>query len=251
MHNHDISRRRRRCSPRTPGSTACCTSPRRSRPASPSSGRSCTGSTTWAGRSRCSTRCATPACPGWSSARPPRSTATRTRADHRGRAATPTSPYGWTKLAVDMAIAHAAAAHGLGAVSLRYFNVAGALIRHGGAAGRAARPGDPPDPDRAGGRRRPAREAADLRRRLPDPRRHLRPRLHPRRGPGRRRTCWRSTRSSPARHRIYNLGNGNGFSNRRSSRSSGRSPAHPMPVETAPRRPGDPATLVASSAPGA
>jgi UDP-glucose 4-epimerase len=40
--------------------------------------------------------------------------------------AAPASPYGWTKLAVDMAIGHECAAHGLGAVSLRYFNVAGA-----------------------------------------------------------------------------------------------------------------------------
>jgi len=41
-------------------------------------------------------------------------------------AVAPTNPYGWTKLAVDMAIAHQCTAHGLAAVSLRYFNVAGA-----------------------------------------------------------------------------------------------------------------------------
>ncbi|HEX8770244.1 MAG TPA: NAD-dependent epimerase/dehydratase family protein, partial [Acidimicrobiales bacterium] len=38
----------------------------------------------------------------------------------------PTNPYGASKLAVDHAIASAAPAHALGAVSLRYFNVAGA-----------------------------------------------------------------------------------------------------------------------------
>jgi UDP-glucose 4-epimerase len=43
----------------------------------------------------------------------------------------PTNPYGASKLAVDMVIAHEAAAHGLGAISLRYFNVAGASGRQG------------------------------------------------------------------------------------------------------------------------
>jgi len=38
----------------------------------------------------------------------------------------PTNPYGASKLAVDHMITGEAAAHGLGAVSLRYFNVAGA-----------------------------------------------------------------------------------------------------------------------------
>ncbi|MGZ4552782.1 MAG: UDP-glucose 4-epimerase GalE, partial [Mycobacteriaceae bacterium] len=41
----------------------------------------------------------------------------------------PTNPYGATKLAIDHAITSYANAHGLAAVSLRYFNVAGA---HGG-----------------------------------------------------------------------------------------------------------------------
>src|SRR3712207_5310755 len=40
----------------------------------------------------------------------------------------PTSTYGATKLAIDMAIASEAFAHGLAAVSLRYFNVAGAYV---------------------------------------------------------------------------------------------------------------------------
>src|SRR5699024_1811992 len=38
----------------------------------------------------------------------------------------PTNPYGATKLAIDHAITSYAAAYGLAAVSLRYFNVAGA-----------------------------------------------------------------------------------------------------------------------------
>lgn len=43
----------------------------------------------------------------------------------------PTNPYGATKLAVDHMITGEAAAHGLAAVSLRYFNVAGAYGSHG------------------------------------------------------------------------------------------------------------------------
>jgi UDP-glucose 4-epimerase len=39
----------------------------------------------------------------------------------------PTNPYGATKLAIDQMITSEAAAHGLSAASLRYFNVAGAL----------------------------------------------------------------------------------------------------------------------------
>ena len=39
--------------------------------------------------------------------------------------ARPTSPYGASKLAVDTALAEYARMHGIGAVSLRYFNVAG------------------------------------------------------------------------------------------------------------------------------
>lgn len=43
----------------------------------------------------------------------------------------PTNPYGASKLAVDHMITGEAAAHGLGAVSLRYFNVAGAYGAYG------------------------------------------------------------------------------------------------------------------------
>src|SRR5699024_3874884 len=43
----------------------------------------------------------------------------------------PTNPYGATKLAIDHAIGAYAQAHGLGAVSLRYFNVAGAYDTFG------------------------------------------------------------------------------------------------------------------------
>ena len=104
---------------------------------------------------RCSTRCATRAYADWSSPPPRRPTATRPSCRITEAATTaPTNTYGATKLAVDMVITAEAAAHDLAAVSLRYFNVAGALIRPDGRRRRAARAGDPPDPDRAAGRRR-------------------------------------------------------------------------------------------------
>jgi UDP-glucose 4-epimerase len=46
---------------------------------------------------------------------------------------------------------------------------------------------------------------------------------------------------------IYNLGNGRGFSVREVIESARRVTGHPIPVEIHPRRPGDPAVLVASS----
>jgi UDP-glucose 4-epimerase len=45
----------------------------------------------------------------------------------------------------------------------------------------------------------------------------------------------------------YNLGNGTGYSNRQVIESCRRITGHPIPVVEAPRRPGDPAALVASS----
>ena len=47
---------------------------------------------------------------------------------------------------------------------------------------------------------------------------------------------------------IYNLGNGKGFSVREVIESVRRVTGHPVPAEIHPRRPGDPAVLVASSA---
>ena len=46
--------------------------------------------------------------------------------------ARPTNPYGASKLAIDLALSNYASAYGLSAVSLRYFNVAGALHTAGG-----------------------------------------------------------------------------------------------------------------------
>jgi UDP-glucose 4-epimerase len=46
---------------------------------------------------------------------------------------------------------------------------------------------------------------------------------------------------------VYNLGVGQGFSNRLVVETARRVTGHPIPVREAPRRPGDPATLVASA----
>jgi UDP-glucose 4-epimerase len=46
---------------------------------------------------------------------------------------------------------------------------------------------------------------------------------------------------------IYNLGNGQGFSVREVIESARRVTGHPIPADLCPRRPGDPAVLVASS----
>ena len=71
------------------------------------------------------------------------------------------------------------------------------------------------------------------------------------------RTCWRSPPSDADSRNgsgaenpgplIYNLGNGQGFSVLEVIESARRVTGHPIPAEIHPRRPGDPAVLVASS----
>jgi UDP-glucose 4-epimerase len=47
--------------------------------------------------------------------------------------------------------------------------------------------------------------------------------------------------------RTYNLGNGNGFTNLEVVETARKVTGHPIPYEFGPRRPGDPAILIASS----
>ena len=130
-------------------------------------------------------------------------------------------------------------------MSLRYFNVAGA-------AGAASASGTPPRRTSipialqvATGRRA---SLHGLRRRLPDP----------------DGTCVRDyihvadladahllALPAPAagEHRVYNLGNGTGFSVQQVVDAVREVTGHPVPVEVAPRRAGDPAQLVASERP--
>ena len=154
----------------------------------------------------------------------------------------PTNPYGASKLAVDHMITSEAAAHGLAAVSLRYFNVAGAYgtigERHDPeshriplvlqvAAGR--RPSisvygdDYPTPD--GTCVRDYIHVADL------AAAHL----------------LALDAVTPGEHLICNLGNGNGFSVREVIETVRQVTGHPVPEVVAPRRGGDPAVLVASA----
>jgi UDP-glucose 4-epimerase len=162
-------------------------------------------------------------------------------------ATAPTNTYGATKLAFDMAIASEAAAYDLAAVSLRYFNVAGALIR--------------PDGTAIGERHDPETHlipialqvAAGTREKL---------QLFGDDYPTVDGTCVRDyihvadlaqahllalAAASPGQHKIYNLGNGNGFTNRQVVDVVREVTGHPVPVEMAARREGDPVALVASA----
>ena len=132
----------------------------------------------------------------------------------------PTSPYGASKIAVDTTLTEYCRLHGFGAVSLRYFNVAGA---YEGAEDRWL-----------GERHHPETHlipnvlaATDSR---PDA--HLRALVAAR----------------PGEHRIYNLGNGAGFSVREVIEVCREVTGIDIAAEVGPRRPGDPAVLVASSA---
>jgi UDP-glucose 4-epimerase len=154
----------------------------------------------------------------------------------------PTNTYGMTKLAVDMAITSESLAYGLAATSLRYFNVAGAY--------RAC--GERHDPEThiiplllqvAAGKREtftlygddyPTEDGTNVRDYI-----HVEDlaRAH----------VLALDHLESGKHAIYNLGNGNGFSNRQVVNAVEKVVDRKMPVTTGPRREGDPATLVASS----
>ena len=154
----------------------------------------------------------------------------------------PTNTYGASKLAVDHMLTSYATAHGFAAVSLRYFNVAGAAFGLG------------------------ERHTTET---------HLIP-LALQVAAGTRKsltvygddypttdgTCVRDyihvqdlsdahLLALPApvegEHRIYNLGNGTGFTVQQVVDAVREVTGHPVPVEVGPRRAGDPAQLVASS----
>jgi UDP-glucose 4-epimerase len=154
----------------------------------------------------------------------------------------PTNPYGATKLAVDHMISGECAAHGLSAVSLRYFNVAGAYGKHG----------ERHDPEshliplvlQVAQGRRPAISVYGEDYPTPDG------------------TCLRDyihvadlaqahllalDRAPRGEHLICNLGNGSGFSVREVIDTARRVTGHPVPAVVRPRRAGDPAVLVASA----
>jgi UDP-glucose 4-epimerase len=155
----------------------------------------------------------------------------------------PTNPYGASKLAIDMAITSYANAHRLAAVSLRYFNVAGA---HG----------------RFGERHTVETHLIPLVLQVAAGRRES-VQVYGEDWPTPDGTCVRDyihvddladahllalSRARPGVHRIYNLGSGNGFSVREVLDAARAVTGHPIPAVAAPRRDGDPAVLIASSA---
>jgi UDP-glucose 4-epimerase len=161
--------------------------------------------------------------------------------------ARPTSPYGASKLAVDTAMAEHARMHGLGAVSLRYFNVAGAHRS-------------------ADGRWLGERHTVET---------HLIPNIltaatqgsgevtiYGDNYPTRDGTCVRDyihvtdlaaahvlalRACEPGRHAVYNLGSGTGYTNREVVAACREVTGQPLPIRVAARRAGDPAVLIASS----
>lgn len=154
----------------------------------------------------------------------------------------PTNPYGASKLAVDHLLAGWADAHDAGAVSLRYFNVAGAahglgehhdpethlipIILEVAAGEREAVSvygTDYPTPD--GTAIRDYIHIADL---------------------ATAHVLALDATATPG-HRVYNLGNGEGFSVREVIDAAARVTGRTITTVDAPRRDGDPVRLVASS----
>jgi UDP-glucose 4-epimerase len=155
----------------------------------------------------------------------------------------PTSAYGASKLAVDLMIGTYAEAYGLAGTSLRYFNVAGASGRYGerhaiethlipivlqvadGRRGHVQVYGtDYPTPD--GTAVRDYIHVENL----------ARARL------------LALAAAQPDRHAVYNLGNGQGYSVPQVIQAARQVTGRPIETVDAPRRSGDPAVLVASSA---
>jgi UDP-glucose 4-epimerase len=154
----------------------------------------------------------------------------------------PVNAYGNSKLAIDRMLGDECRANGLGAISLRYFNVAGASDRFGedhypethliplvlqAAAGTREKVSvfgtDYPTED--GTAVRDYIHVEDL------GRAHL----------------LALDAIEPGRHVVYNLGNGLGFSVRQVIEAARKVTGREIPVSEEPRRPGDPARLVASS----
>jgi UDP-glucose 4-epimerase len=154
----------------------------------------------------------------------------------------PTNTYGASKLAVDHMLTSYAVAHGFAAVSLRYFNVVGAAY------GRGERHATethliPIALEVAAGKREALTVYGED---YPTPDGTcIRDYVHV----GDLAAAHLLALPAPAagEHRIYNLGNGTGFSVQEVVDAAREVTGHPIPVVVGERRPGDPAQLVASS----
>jgi UDP-glucose 4-epimerase len=154
----------------------------------------------------------------------------------------PTSPYGASKLAVDRMIGDFCLAHGLGGVSLRYFNVAGASE----GLGEDHHPETHLIPNvlRAALRTAPFVEIYGTDYPTPDGT-AIRDYIHIQDLAAAHLLALDAAR--PGEHRIFNLGNGNGFSVREVIAAASAVTGREIPTREAPRRPGDPPRLVAAS----
>jgi UDP-glucose 4-epimerase len=154
----------------------------------------------------------------------------------------PVNPYGASKLAVDNMIGAFCRAHGLGAVSLRYFNVAGASNGLG----------EDHDPEthlipnilRAVLGTNPYVEIYGTDYPTPDGT-AIRDYIHIEDLSEAHVLALGAAR--PGEHLIYNLGNGSGFSVREVIAAAREVSGADIPTREAPRRPGDPPQLVAAS----
>ena len=154
----------------------------------------------------------------------------------------PVNAYGASKLAVDRMIGDFCAAHDLGAVSLRYFNVAGA-------SGGIGEDHDPetyliPNVLRAAQGLKPHVEiyGTDY---PTDDGTAVRDYIHVDDLATAHLLALNGTQTG--RHQIFNLGNGDGFSVREVIATAEQVTGREIPVREAPRRPGDPPILVAAS----
>jgi UDP-glucose 4-epimerase len=161
----------------------------------------------------------------------------------------PTNAYGESKLLVEQILSWFNRVHGLRYASLRYFNVAGAP--EGPATvtrGEAHEPETHLIPlvlDVALGRRAQIRIFGED---YPTPDGTcVRDYIHVSDLAEAHLLALKALDSAPEGRLILNLGNGKGFSVREVIESARRVTGHPIPSEVHPRRPGDPAVLVASS----
>lgn len=154
----------------------------------------------------------------------------------------PTNPYGESKLMVERMLTWLNRIHGLRYASLRYFNVAGAIPGRG----EAHEPESHLIPlvlDVALGRRKSIKIFG--RDYSTDDGSCIRDYIHVRDLSSAHLLAFDALAAND--RLIYNLGNGRGFSVLEVVESARRVTGHPIPVEDAPRRPGDPAVLVACS----
>lgn len=154
----------------------------------------------------------------------------------------PTNAYGESKLLVEKILSWMYRVHGFRYASLRYFNVAGAL----GGRGEAHEPESHIIPlvlDVALGRRDHIRIYGDD---YPTPDGTcIRDYIHVEDLAQAHLLAFEAL--AEREQLIYNIGNGAGFSVLEVIESARRVTGHPIPVEVQPRRPGDPAVLIASS----